>query len=428
MRRIVILGGGYAGLHAAAALRRRLARQLRQGSIGLTVVSRDPYHTYHGWTGEVLAGRLAVGRTLTPIAPMLHEHFFEGDVVGLDTSARSIRVQTAAGELQELAYDHLLLATGSRDPFSRVDGLAEHGWCVKNTRSMQRLVARLDVLDRQPGALRNVVVVGGGMAGVETASALALRFRKRAGTAVNVHLVAAHDRLLDSLRPSFAHIADHADRTLRAQGVEVHYGRRVASIAADSVLFRDGSRLPADLAVVTAGIEFECLPGTEALPRTAEGQLATDAALRVAGRDDIWAAGDIAAVHHPLTGALCPTNALWAMKQGDCVGRNMARAVVGKQPRPFGFKGLGQAAGLMQTNGIAELYRLQFTGKAAWLLRILFFAWYMPHRRNGFAIVGRLVSDWLAPRARVAGMVHALAGRMPRLAGARLAIGRLPRP
>jgi NADH dehydrogenase len=82
------------------------------------------------------------------------------------------------------------------------------------------------------------------------------------------------------------------------------------------------------------------------------------------------------------------------MKQGDCVGRNIARSIKGKPVKGFGFRGMGQAAGLAGQRGITELYRMQFTGHLAWLIRILFFAWYMPSRRNGFAIVSQLGGRW----------------------------------
>ena len=419
MRRVVILGGGYAGLHAFAALCARLGRQLRSGAVEVTLVSKDPYHTYHGWTGEVLSGRLAVERTLTPIAPMLQDHFLQGMATSVDLDARTILINSEDGESHTLAFDHLMLATGSRDPFDRLPGLAEHGWCVKNTRDMQSLVTRLDAFDDEPFAIRNLVVIGGGMAGVETASALALRFGQLNSPQVAVHLVAAGTRLLTTLRPDFERIADHATAVLRGQGVQVHFGRRASRITEDLVEFADGARIASDLTIATAGVSFETLPGTDALPRTETGQIETESSLEVAGHEGIWAAGDIAAVLHPSTGEPCPTNALWAMKQGDLVGRNIARALKGKKAVAFGFKGMGQAAGLASTGGVAELYNMQFTGKAAWLLRILFFAWYMPSRPMGFSIVGNLLAQWLAPATRpVAIRSYQTVERVPRLAGA----------
>jgi NADH dehydrogenase len=77
MRRIVIVGGGYAGLHAFAQISKRLRRLIRSGEVSLTLVAKDPYHTYHGWTGEVISGRLSVRSTLTILPTLLRGNYVE---------------------------------------------------------------------------------------------------------------------------------------------------------------------------------------------------------------------------------------------------------------------------------------------------------------------------------------------------------------
>ncbi|WP_108398124.1 NAD(P)/FAD-dependent oxidoreductase [Devosia submarina] len=390
MRRVVILGGGYAGLHAFSALRSRLRASLARNEVELLLVSRDGYHTYHGWTGEVLNGDLPVNSTLTPLQPILGLSFLQGEVVSADLSGNTLTVVTEEGEHQELAFDHLVIAAGSTDPFDRIPGLGEHGWCVKDTRDMQKLVGHLQSWDTAATRTRNVVVVGGGLAGVESASALAARFGKNRAGKVNIHLVSSSEKLLPSLRPSFNHIADTATRTLTEQGVQLHHNARAAEIFEDHVELADGKTLSADLTIVAAGVSFRTLAGTQSLPRNAAGQIIAGNDLRVGGRDNIWVAGDIAAVSHPVTGEPCPANALWAMKQGDCVGSNIARVLKGRPAKRFNFRGLGQSAGLAGQRGITELFTLQFTGRLAWVIRVLFFAWYMPSRRRAFPIVSHL--------------------------------------
>lgn len=401
MRRIVILGGGYAGLHAFSVLRSRLGSQVARGEVELTLISRDGHHTYHGWTGEVLSGDLAVGSTLTPIAPILGRNFLQGEVVSADLPAHTITVQVENGT-REIKFEHLVIAAGSVDPFDRIPGLAENGWCVKNSRDMQKLVGELESRDASTQVTRNVVVVGGGLAGVETASALAARYGRAGSGKVNVHLVSSSDELLPSLRPDFNHIAETATRQLRDQGVQLHMGLRVSQIGTDHVELSDGAALASDLSVVAAGVSYRVLPGTEALPRNAAGQIVADDDLRVRGNHNIWVAGDIAAVRHPTTGEPCPTNALFAMKQGDCVGRNIARTIKGQRVKGFNFRGLGQAAGLAGQRGITELWGLQFTGRLAWVIRVLFFAWFMPSHRGALSVLSHLSQNvWGAPRGSV---------------------------
>lgn len=395
MRRVVILGGGYAGLHTFSTLRSKLRSLVARGEVELFLVSRDGHHTYHGWTGEVLAGDLPVSSTLTSIEPLLGRSFVHGEVVSADLAGRVLTIGSDEGK-KELRFDHLVIATGSVDPFDRIPGLSEHGWCVKDTRDMQNLVGRLEGWGGGAAVARarNVVVVGGGLAGVETASALAARFGRTGPGKVNIHLVSSSEKILPTLRPDFSHIADTATRTLLDQGVQLHQGKRVARIGKDQVELANGQTIASDLSVVAAGVSFRVLPGTESLPRNETGQIIANNDLRARGSYNIWVAGDIAAVPHPATGEPCPANALWAMKQGDCVGRNIARLIKGQTTRGFNFRGLGQAAGLAGQRGITELYGIQFTGRLAWVIRILFFAWFMPSRRGALSVVSQLSQNF----------------------------------
>lgn len=413
MRRVVILGGGYAGLHAFSVLRSRLGSQVARGEVELTLISRDGHHTYHGWTGEVLSGDLAVGSTLTPIQPILGNSFVQGEVVSADLPGRTLTVQ-GEGAPREIKFEHLVIAAGSVDPFDRIPGLAENGWCVKNSRDMQKLVGELESRDAAAQTTRNVVVVGGGLAGVETASALAARYGRAGSGKVNVHLVSSSDKLLPSLRPDFTHIAETATRQLLDQGVQLHQGVRVSQILADHVELANGATVASDLSVVAAGVSFSVLPGTESLPRNGVGQIIADEDLRVRGNHNIWVAGDIAAVPHPVTGEPCPTNALFAMKQGDCVGRNIARTIKGQPVKGFNFRGLGQAAGLAGQRGITELWGLQFTGRLAWVIRVLFFAWFMPSHRRALSVLSHLSQNaWGATLGRITGGRTAPAAERP---------------
>ena len=91
MRSIVIVGGGYAGLHAFAEIRKRLGSRIRSGDVSLTLVAKDPYHTYHGWTGEVISGRLSVRSTLTILPTLLRGDYVEGEVQSIDPPSRCTR-------------------------------------------------------------------------------------------------------------------------------------------------------------------------------------------------------------------------------------------------------------------------------------------------------------------------------------------------
>ena len=388
MRRVVIVGGGYAGLHAFAQISKRLRGLIRSGEVSLTLVAKDPYHTYHGWTGEVISGRLSVRSTLTILPTLLRGNYVEGEVKSIDADRRVVELVTPDGVERQLPYDHVLVATGSRDPFKRLPGLAQYGWCLKNTRDMQRLIERLETFTGQ-----RVAVVGGGMAGAEMASALRERFR-RLGRDVSIELITSGDTLFRQLQPRFGKLADQGTRILEDQGITIHRNARVTSIGPLGPMLDNGDFVFADLTLVAAGVEFAPVPGLERLKGTPNGRYVADGFLRAVGRNDIWLAGDIAEVVRPDGDGLCPVDALWAMKQGDLAGANIARAVLGRSIKPFGFKGMGQAAGLASGSGISELWGMTFRGRVAWLLRVFFFAWFMPRRTDGAAAVSALFADW----------------------------------
>lgn len=418
MGRVVIVGGGYAGLHAFAQIRKRLASKIKAGDVSLTLVARDPYHTYHGWTGEVLAGRLSAASTLTKLPTLLGGQYLEGDVFNIDLDRRTVSVRTPDDVERDLPFDHLLVATGSRDPFSRLPGLAEHGWCLKNTRDMQRFVEHLKTFDGQ-----RIAVVGGGMAGAETASSLAERFQ-RLGRDVTIELITSGDLLFRQLHPRFAKLAERGTAILRRQRVNIRRGTRVSSVTEYGPVLENGDLVPADMTVVAAGVEFVPIPGLDRLASTPSGRYVADRHLRATGRTDVWLAGDIAEVASPRGSGLCPVDALWAMKQGDLVGANIARALAGIPPEPFKFAGLGQAAGLGNGNGISELYGVTFRGWLAWFIRVTFFAWFMPRRSDGMVVLRSLLIGWMVEGTRAA--LGASPHRRPAPSDRRSAQPRLP--
>lgn len=120
-------------------------------------------------------------------------------------------------------------------------------------------------------------------------------------------------------------------------------------------------------------------------------RLRTNQFLQVSGHPNIWGGGDACAVPFRNTGESCVPNALWAMKQGEYAGRNIARAIRGKSLIGFDYRGLGQCASLGIGKGIGELHGLVFTGWLAWMMRWFFFNYFMPSRE----VMLREISDWI---------------------------------
>jgi len=393
---VVVLGGGYTAIWAARALARGLRRPLRDGSVRVTVVSATTAHAFHGWTGEVLSGHVRGERARTALVDVVPPAWvLHGCASALDPVARTVSVTTDDG-VRLLPYDHLLVATGSRDARERVPGLVEHGWSLKDDGGLDALVGRLEA------GCGTAVVVGGGLAGTEAAVALAARLRREEPDA-RVVLVHGGERVLPDLRPRFERVARYAVEQAERAGVAIRCGIRVARVDEDGVALEDGTTIPAGTVVSAVGQVVVTLPGLAA-ERAADGRLVVDRRLRTT-LDGVWSGGDAAAVPHPNGSGPCPPNALWAIKAGTRAGRNIARTVRGRRARVFRFPGLGQAASLGVGRGAAELYGVQLTGWVAWLTRWVFFHAFMPSRRIALAAM----RDWLVLGLRTAGGRRAVA-------------------
>lgn len=416
MTRIVLLGGGYVTLHAYTELVRRLGRRIRRGEVELVIVSADDCHSFHGFTGEVVAGILPFERTRTPLTEACPlATFVHGTVTRVDPVGRTVTLTRArGGATEQLPYDELVVGTGGREPLVTVPGLAEHGFPLRGPGEIEALVDHLrGLLDGTcpryavappPMSRHRVVVAGGGIAGAELAAAVA----ELGGGRLEVLLVHSGDRILPGLRESRPRLAEQAEHELDRLGVRILLGARLWEVTPTGALLRlgagpqAGQLVPVEGTVLgTIGQAPVQLPGLEALVRDARGRLVTRPDLSV--HDHVWAAGDAARVLHPVTGEPVPANALWAMKAGAHLGRSLARHLEGRPTRPFAYRGLGQAASFGLGRSVADIYGVELTGAVAWVLRMGFFLRFMPSRRTAAAVVGDLLSLTAGREASTAG-------------------------
>jgi len=381
--RVVLLGGGYVTLHAYAGLMRRAGPAVRRGAVQVVVISTDVVHSFHGFTGEVLAGLLPYDRTRTPLlAAMPHAHVVLGRATAIDAERRTVRY-TLTDEPGErvIDYDELVVGTGGREPAGTVPGLTEHGFTLRAPGDIAVLAKRIREDASRPGPRRSTILVaGGGMAGVEMAAAAA----DLGGSHVRVELVHSGDAILPELRDTQPRLAARAEHELTRLGVRVRLGVRLTAVTEHAAHLSDGTRVPTSTVIATIGQRAVHVPGLDA-HRDPRGRLVTRPDLSVV--EGVWAAGDAACVVHPVRGEPVPANALWAIKGGEHVGCNIARRIRGRATRSFSYRGLGQAASFGFGRSISELYGIPFTGWVAWTLRLTFFLRFMPSRRKAAQVV-----------------------------------------
>jgi NADH dehydrogenase len=290
MQRIVVVGGGFAGLWAAVGAARKLAELgIGRDKASVTLINRDPWHSIRvrNYETDLSDVRVPLADVLVPADIDL----IVGDVVGIDRSRREISVSSGAAE-SRIIYDKLVLAAGSSLARPRIPGLAEHAFDVDTYDAAIRLDEHLRSLE--PGKLHTVAIVGGGLTGIEVACEMPDRLRALG--------LASRVVLLDASRIGSGMSADATrviDTALDGLGVERRTDVVVEAITRDGIVLKDGATIEAGTVVWTAGMRANPLSCALDVATDRLGRVPVDRFLRVTDRPGVFAAGDIAAAPLP---------------------------------------------------------------------------------------------------------------------------------
>lgn len=378
---ILVVGGGYVGMHAAL----RLQKKLRRGEATVTVVDPQPTMTYQPFLPEAAGGLIDARHVVVPLRRVLPRcRVLSGRVTRLAHDRRTATIQPPGGEPVELRYDVLVLAPGSVSQVLPVPGLDRAGIGFKTVGEAVHLrnqvLSRLDVAaaadEAQRGKALTFVFVGGGSAGVEALGELESMTREAlkiypelSPLAVRWVLVEAADRILPDMSVS---LSDYTVTRLRRRGVEVRLRTRVESMVDGRLVLSDGCVLEADTVVCTTGVRANPLLAHSGLPVDREGRVLCSAALRVQGIDDVWAAGDCAAVpdlsRKDDPAALCAPTGQHAVRQARRLADNVVAVLRAKPPRPYRHADVGSVVSFGAHQGVAEVYGVRLRGLAAWAM------------------------------------------------------------
>ena len=301
--RVVVIGGGYAGSHAAVAARRA------GGTV--TVIDQDGLHGFLPRLAGVAAGRLRAGDARTPLAELIGVEVMRGSARHIEAADRVVSLSDGT----QVPYDGLVVTVGSRTTPSPVPGADEHAWSLHTPDDALALRTALRTVTQ-------LVIVGGGATGVQLAAEVAA-----ARPDLPVRLVEAAPRLLPC-EPKV--LGSSMRRLLDDVGVQLHLGVQVAAIDAQGVDLADGQRLDG-LVVWAGGWEADA---AALLPRaeTVHGRVVVGRDLTVRGYDRVLAAGDIAA-HRDLLGRPLAMSAQIAVQAGAAAGASAVALAHGERPR-----------------------------------------------------------------------------------------------
>ncbi len=375
--RIVIAGGGFAGLYAAMHLDKRLARR---ADVEVTLISRENFILFTPMLHEVAAGDLYPGDIINPLRRILrHVKVVEADVCTVDLTGRIVGCRGGIAERElNFEFDHLLLTLGSETNFFNMDGVRDWSITMKSLTDAallrNRMVALLEEasLQSDEAARRQsltFVTAGGGFSGTETTGAVSDFVRETVHyypqlreELIRVVVVHPGNFLLPELGEELGRYAEHK---LRERKVEVIKGPRVANYDGVVVTLSDGTSIPAATLIWTAGVKPS--PVIAQLPCEKErGRLLVSEYLAVTGVPGLWAAGDCAAVPILNTENIHPPTAQHGLREGVAVAKNIEAMILDRSLKPFRYKMMGQLASIGHRSGVAMVFGIKFSGFVAW--------------------------------------------------------------
>ncbi|KAA3659927.1 MAG: hypothetical protein DWQ04_20820 [Chloroflexi bacterium] len=378
-KRVVIIGGGYAGVSAAQVLEKELAKH---PAIGVTLVSQNNFLIHTPMLSEVSASAVNAQN----ISPSLRSFFknvqvIQSDIANIDLDKRIVHLRAdTRSTKKDLHFDHLILTAGSVPNFFGNKNIEKEAFSFKSledaTIIRNQIIDMFERADLEPNSekrkqMLTFVVAGGGFAGVELlggmndfARGICFYYPNVNPADVRTVLVHSRERILPELSEA---LGEFAKEKLIERGVEFQLGVRVTDARPGFVVTGE-QEIPSNTFIWTAGNRPSHVLSLLDLPLTKRGQLEVNTALQVLHTDNIWAAGDCAQVPDLTTGKFAPPTAQHALREGKVAGYNVAAALTGKPLKTFKFKTLGSLAALGHQLAVAEVFGRRFSGFFAWLL------------------------------------------------------------
>jgi NADH:quinone reductase (non-electrogenic) len=396
--RVVILGGGFAGMQTALSLEDEFHTN---PGVSFSLVSDTNALLFTPMLAEVAGSNLEPSHISTPLRSSLHRtEFTRASVASVDLERRRVilandpvdmtganSAQADPGETHEIPYDHLVFALGAVSNYLGMVDLEKYSFNFKSLidaiRIRNHVIEMFEKADRETDparrrALLTFVIAGGGFAGVELAGALndfahgiLADYPRLSPADLSVIVVHSHDRILPELSES---LARYALKRMAERGVIFRLKVRLADAKPGRVILSDGE-IAAETLVWTAGVAPSPVVKSLPIPKDKRGALTVDEMLAIPGYAGLWALGDCAAVFDAKTNKAVPPTAQFALREAETLAKNIRAQIEGRPLKPFHFNSLGSLCVVGHQTACAELTvpftrnrAMQFSGLLAWAM------------------------------------------------------------
>jgi NADH dehydrogenase len=406
--RVLILGGGFAGMATAESLEKQFGADR---SVKFTLVSETNALLFTPMLSEVAGSSLEPTHISSPLRTSLRRtDVFRGRVVRIDLEGRRVAV-SLNDEVDELPYDHLVIALGAVSNYLGLTNVQRLAFDFKSLLDAIRIRNHvIDMFERasremdsvKRDALLTFVIAGGGFAGVELAGSLndfargiLADYPKLRREELQVILVHSRERILPELSEP---LANYALQRMKERGVTFKLNARLADARPGRVILKPDEEIPAETLVWTAGTTPNPVLKTLPAAKDKRGAIIVDSMLAVPGYPGVWALGDCASVTDAKNGKPCPPTAQFALREARTLAANIHAACHNAPLTAFHFDSLGALCVIGHQTACAELTipfarerSLRFSGFIAWLMWRAIYLSKLP----GLERRVRVVTDWL---------------------------------
>lgn len=413
--RIVILGGGFGGAFTAKYLRKQASAEVE-----IELINENNYFVFQPLLPEVAGGTITASDAITPLRMLLKGvKFRQAEIHSIDFKTQTVNVlQGSKKWLTSVHYDHLVIALGQVVDLSRLPGMPEHAFTMKNLADAFRLrnhlincLEQADTTDdpKVKERLLTFVVVGAGFSGAETVGEIKELIDRSLKFYPNIHkdeikvvVIEYASRILPELPED---LARYAQAKLEKRGVEFMLNTATKAATFRSVETADGTVIGTKTIVATIGNGPS--PLIKNLPLQMErGRIKTDRYMRVLGFNNVWALGDTALI--PLKGenegavTYAPPTAQFAVREAQHLAYNLVTTMGERRPlAPLIYKPKGSLASIGGFRGVGQVFGIKISGALGWLVWRFFYLGMLPSLTTKIRVSFNWFMDYWFPRSIV---------------------------